>query len=329
MKRTSPLVTFTRRQTRQFLVGLAIVVCAELLGGGGLASPARLAAQQLAAQQPIAKAAWGVDSGVVRLPPGLVAKSLPRDRFNQLLFLGTPKLTHGDVDAVTDLVRDNSSLFKLTIMATVQPENGKHRLREVGLGLAYQIGDRPTIVTSAKAESLGADLGMVASRVLAKNEAMLDPPMVILKTTNLVIFDVIALVSIGGKHVDRRMRHLVWTHPDTGRTATAVWLLNEETTPARSEHWSVETAMPIHLIPADTVEDRAIHVDGNEISILMIPKDRAFALQRMPGPVQIPWSSELKTHLGYRAFDEESMSRMLQVLNEAIADATGSETQNR
>jgi hypothetical protein len=317
----------SHRQTRLFQVGLAFAVSGRLIFAIGLLS-SMVGMRPVVADQPLAKATWGVDSGVVRLPPGLLVQSMPRDRFNQLLFLGTPKLTHGDVGDVTDLVRQNSSLFGLAIMATVVEEDGEYQLREVGLGHSYWIDKRPTIVNSEKAESLGADLGMIASRVLAKNEAMMDPPIVVIQTTSLIVFDVTALMSINGQHVDRRMRHLVWTHPQTGRTAMAVWLLNEERTPPGAKRWAIETAMPIHLIPADTVEDRAIHVDGNEIS-WTIPSDRAFALQQLPGKTSVPWTSALREHLGNRTFDQATLSQMLEAINAAIASATGSRTQNR
>ncbi|GAB5514793.1 pyruvate kinase [Rhodopirellula baltica] len=327
MIRIHSLKSNSHRQARLFQVGLAFAVwCGLVVGALGLVLIA--GSHSAFAKQPLAKAAWGVDSGVVRLPAGLVAQSMPRDRFNQLLFLGTPKLSHGDVDDVIETVRQNSSLFGLAIMATVVQQDGKYQLREVGLGHSYMIGKRPTIVTSEKADSLGADLGMIASRVLAKNESMMDPPMVVIQTTSLIVFDVTALMAINGQHVDRRMRHLIWTHPTTGRTATAVWLLNEEITPPGAKQWAIESAMPIHLIPADTVEDRAIHVDGDEIS-WAIPSDRAFALQRLPGKTQVSWSPALREHLGNRAFDEASLGRMLEAINDAIASATGSETQNR
>ncbi|WDQ17699.1 pyruvate kinase [Rhodopirellula sp. P2] len=327
MKRIHSMESDSHRQTRLFQVGLAIAVWCGWISATLLLLSAS-GPNSVFAQQPIAKATWGVNSGVVRLPPGLVAQSMPRDRFNQLLFLGTPKLTHGDVGDVTDLVRQNSSLFGLAIMATVVQEDGEYQLREVGLGHSYLIGKRPTIVNSKQAESLGADLGMIASRVLAKNEAMLDPPLVVIQTTSLIVFDVTALMSINAQHVDRRMRHLVWTHPQTGRTAMAVWLLNEELTPPGAQQWAIESAMPIHLIPADTVEDRAIHVDGNEIS-WTIPSDRAFALQQLPGKTSIPWTPALRDHLGNRGLDEASLGRMLDAINDGIASATGSRTQNR
>ncbi|WP_430453249.1 pyruvate kinase [Rhodopirellula europaea] len=327
MIRIHSLKSDSHRQARLFQVGLAFAVWCALIAGT-LVLASITGSNSASAQPPIAKAAWGVDSGVVRLPAGLVAQSMPRDRFNQLLFLGTPKLTHGDVDDVIEVVRQNSSLFGLAIMATVVQQDGKYQLREVGLGHSYKIGKRPTIVTSEKAESLGADLGMIATRVLAKNEAMMDPPIVVIQTTSLIVFDVTAVMAINGQHVDRRMRHLIWTHPTTGRTATAVWLLNEEITPPGAKQWAIESAMPIHLIPADTVEDRAIHVDGDEIS-WTIPSDRAFALQRLPGKTQVSWTPALREHLGNRTFDNASLGGMLEAINDAIASATGSETQNR
>ena len=327
MIRIHSLKSDSHRQARLSQVGLAFAVWCALIAGT-LVLASITGSNFASAQPPIAKAAWGVDSGVVRLPAGLVAQSMPRDRFNQLLFLGTPKLTHGDVDDVIEVVRQNSSLFGLAIMATVVQQDGKYQLREVGLGHSYKIGKRPTIVTSEKAESLGADLGMIATRVLAKNEAMMDPPIVVIQTTSLIVFDVTAVMAINGQHVDRRMRHLIWTHPTTGRTATAVWLLNEEITPPGAKQWAIESAMPIHLIPADTVEDRAIHVDGNEIS-WTIPSDRAFALQRLPGKTQVSWTPALREHLGNRRFDNASLGGMLEAINDAIASATGSETQNR
>ena len=327
MIRIHSLKSDSHRQARLSQVGLAFAVWCALIAGT-LVLASITGSNFASAQPPIAKAAWGVDSGVVRLPAGLVAQSMPRDRFNQLLFLGTPKLTHGDVDDVIEVVRQNSSLFGLAIMATVVQQDGKYQLREVGLGHSYKIGKRPTIVTSEKAESLGADLGMIATRVLAKNEAMMDPPIVVIQTTSLIVFDVTAVMAINGQHVDRRMRHLIWTHPTTGRTATADWLLNEEITPPGAKQWAIESAMPIHLIPADTVEDRAIHVDGNEIS-WTIPSDRAFALQRLPGKTQVSWTPALREHLGNRRFDNASLGGMLEAINDAIASATGSETQNR
>ncbi|MEP4681006.1 MAG: pyruvate kinase, partial [Rhodopirellula bahusiensis] len=83
MKRILSLKSDSQRQTRLFQVGLAFAVrCALIFATLVLSSSADPGS--VFAKQPLAKAAWGIDSGVVRLPPGLVARSMQRDRFNQL-----------------------------------------------------------------------------------------------------------------------------------------------------------------------------------------------------------------------------------------------------
>lgn len=293
----------SHRQTRSLAFALIMCVAGDLSG--------------LAAAKPILAQAAQPGSGVVSLPPGTLVGDQTDPRFNRLLLRATIQLASGDVQQLPAPFRNVASKFSLTIMAAVtRQDDQSYQLDEVGMGFSVADGARRLIVTSETAAGLGVDLGFIERQVLTQNQTKLKPPRVLLRTTTLVLFDVDGLLFVNGRHVDRVYRSLVWVHPVTGRLAMASWALVPVRDPAAAT-MTVESSKPLRLIAAGTLEDRRVHVDGDEF-FLGIPGERAFALEDLPPGLSIPWTPARREALSKTTYDANSLPELLAQLNEVV-----------
>lgn len=106
----------------------------------------------------------------------------------------------------------------------------------------------------------------------------------------------------------RRLRHLVWLHPDSGRLAMATWFNRPD---------GPEPRWPIRLVAEGTVHTRPIHVDGDQI-FLSIPTDAAFGLADLPPGRSLAWNDCRRDYLTRNAYDTESLRAMIACLNEDL-----------
>ena len=238
----------------------------------------------------------------------------PGDPLRTLL-IANSRLT-GDQNAVPDTVGEALRNLPLVITAVCQNEGEKHRLSQVGLG--YGVSDENSDVRIVRADQSGpprSTLGLIDGQVLTRLQTALQRPTVLVRTTQLVLFELDAIVRFdaGGPNQSRRMRHLIWINPDRGSLAMALWLIDSSDGNAVAEQrW------PIRLIAEGTVDVRPIYVDRGEFNYLL-PTEKAFGLTRLPPGRSLAWNDCRRELLTRGQYDEPSLRSTLSCLNNDLA----------
>jgi hypothetical protein len=252
-------------------------------------------------------------------------------RWNRAILISNSQITSGNVDKLSSSIRDAATAFSLTILATVTKsgavtksgtatksgmEGGQYILSDVGAGYSVPIAGVPTIVTESTANELGAGLGFISRKILGSSVTELAKVKTIVRTTTLLVFDAPSVMLRGGKHLKLITRHMVWIDPATGDGATIVWLLGNN---AQGQLTPVNE--PLRLFPHGTKEDKRIHVDGNEFSMLGFPNEKAFALEDLPPGKKVAWTKELAAVAALPKFTAQQVSELSQKMNTAITAA--------
>ncbi len=260
------------------------------------------------------------------IEPGTQVGNQKSRRWNRTILLARPRIASGDTDAISSSIKNSVAKFTLSILATVNlqqaapedgavnsgPARGKYILSEIGVGYVAEVGAKSIVISSDAASKLGLKLSFVESRMLAENEKQIEQLRSLVHTTTLAIFDAPAIMVRDQRHQEMTVRHLIWIDPDSGRTATLVWLLRQLGTGINI----VETE-PLQLIAEATYEDRAIHVDGNEF-FLGVPSKRAFALEKLTPGQPIPWTDELRASAGATTYDVVRLRTLINAISAAM-----------
>ena len=265
-------------------------------------------------------------ASIARLTPGTtidISSDAMKEakRWNHVVLLAKPRISSGDTNKLGETIRNAVSTLSLTILATVdRADNGSFKLSEVGVGYSVPIKGTQTVVSYDTASELGARLGLIARRVLSENEKQLDNVRVVTRSSTLLVFDTPAILFRSGRHRDYTIRHLCWIDPVSGRGAMLVWILGKDT---NGRLRVVDE--PMQVVPAGTVEDREIHVDGQEF-ILGIPSERAFALESLPPGLSVSWKfaegkGSIATLASQERYTEQELVELAATLNHAIRRA--------
>ena len=179
------------------------------------------------------------EAGLERIPLGTVIPKTPPEpksgekSWNRVVLLAKPRVASGDVDSLSQAIRDTVTTYTLCILASVEKEltavdaKPSYRLAGVGAGYAMDLNDELIIVTSSGYRKVGAKLGLIQRRMLTTNEQQLETVQVLARTSAVWLFDTPALMASRGEHFDLTMRHFVWIDQRTGQTAALIWLLND------------------------------------------------------------------------------------------------------
>lgn len=281
---------------------------------------------------PVARAqtpASGFGGKLSLISPGTVLDDPRAVRWNRIILLARPRIASGATTSLSESVRKAASKFTLSIVASVVPVVAKaaeassdstqppasFQLDDVGVGYSLELRGRLTIVSTASANRLGANLGFLESQVLAENEKHLQRLRMIAKTSTLTIFDTPAILQRNGAHQDYMVRHLIWLDPKSGELSALVGLLG------KSDAGSYKVIdEPLRLLSPATREDRAIHVDGNKF-ILGIPTELAFALEDLPPGKSVAWSSELRNLAAQKNYAPSELVQLSLALHVAMKDS--------
>ena len=259
------------------------------------------------------------------------------------LLIAEPRVADGDVDAVSRTVKRYAELWKFVIVARTEPvestssdpENDtlRYQLDDVGVGLAMARGG-DLIVCSGQAEAEGNGtstngtgtngteesarktrpprLGLIEQQLLNAAEKSLDQMRVVARRTTLVLFDSPGVVHHDGENRAMIVRTLVWVSPSTGKTASAVWLLQE------SDDGTLGTVDDHGVaLPAGFREDRRLHVDADEL-VLGIPTPSAFALAQLPPGKRFAIDDDLAIAASRNRYTDSQIERLASLLNAAI-----------
>ncbi len=153
---------------------------------------------------------------VTKIRPGTVIKdSEPPLEWTDCLLIAEPRVTDGDIDAVSRAVKRYAELWKFVIVARTQPvqeassdpENDppRYQLDDVGVGLAMARsgdlivasgktgaggnGTDPNVVERSGAETKPPRLGLIEQQLLNAAEESLDQMRVVARRSTLVVFD--------------------------------------------------------------------------------------------------------------------------------------------
>jgi hypothetical protein len=252
------------------------------------------------------------------IAPGTVVGDPNAARWNRTVLIAKPQISSGDVDKLSESIRNAVSKFNLTILATLQLSgNGQQpnfKLGEIAVAYAMIIQDRLVTITTDSASKLGAKLDFVSYQMLSQNEKQLATISVVARTDTLTIFDTPAMMLSEGEHRDLIMRHFIWIDTSNGRLGMIVWLLKQD---AKSHRLFVAEDR-FRYVPANSKEDRKIHVDGNEF-LVGIPSRRAFALEGLPPGKDFKWTVEARSLAAETTYTAELLGRLAQALNVILA----------
>lgn len=253
---------------------------------------------------------------IVSIDAGTVINAPNASRWNRTILLAKPRIASGEVGQLSDGIRQAASMFVLSIAATVdqdpQATDSRFRLAEVGVGYSVPVANQLTVLRSNNYAAYGVDLSFIHRQMLSENERQIGNIKTVVRANSLLMFDVSAILLQNNKHVDFTMRHLIWIDTRTGKLATMVWLLQAD----REKRLSVVSSEPIRWLEPNTMEDRAIHVDGAEFTV-GIPSKRAFALEAMPPGRPIAWTRAAATLAALESYDINNIQELLKALNEA------------
>jgi len=259
------------------------------------------------------------------ITPGTLVGNLQAERWNRTVLIARPRIASGAVDSLSESIRRQVSKFSLTILATVtspptevaeksseSPIKSRYKLLEVGVGYSAEIGSRTVMVTSDSAGKQGLSLDFIESRMLTENEKQIAQLQTLVQTSTLTIFDAPAIVLMDKRHHDALVRHVIWVDPASGNVSTLVWLLAAE-----RGQLTVVQSQTARLVAESTLEDRAIHIDGNEFT-LGIPTKRAFAIERLPPGHLLPWTDSLRSSAARPSYNSDQLSMLVTAINDAL-----------
>lgn len=251
---------------------------------------------------------------VSRLPAETIVADREQPGWNRLVLLATMRIASGDTEKLSPPIRDAVGKLMLAIMADVSfdPDTRRYRLRDVGIGYAVNHDAQVQIVDSSSDDDASGQLGFFHRRVLTENEKRIADVRQVVRTSTLLIFDAPALFFRDQQHQAFVARHLVWVDPATGRVALANWLLKQV-----GDNGLTAVDEPMRLIAGRTRESRAIHVDGDEFTLGVIPGERAFALESLPPGKDASWNPTLRQLASLRQYDQATLTRLTSAMNAA------------
>lgn len=251
------------------------------------------------------------------LQAGIVVGEQAAFGYSDLLTLVLPRLASGDIESLPDYSKDFARMFQMTILANVVQlgvgDQQVFALEKIGIGFAMNIEGKTTIVTSATANDLGANLGIIGRRILSGNETCLDDVVQVARTDRLVIFDAQNNMLIGDKHESRILRYFVWVSPASGKLGILVWQLNDD----GNGQYTVDSDK-MQLLPGGMKEDRRIHVSSAGFLRSRIPKPDRFALEQIPQGTPVPFSPRMRGVAGLKQITSQNLETLLAGAAESI-----------
>lgn len=304
---------------------ILLVTCTMLLGlasvSAGQSTDSQATDSQATDSQDLAPQTEAKPITLVQ-PGTKVVNASDAELWNRLVLVASPKINSGDLDVLSDSVRDAATACSLTIMATVAPELDaagraqRFQLRHVGVGYSAAGSAGSVVVSSATASELGVSLGFISRQVLRTNESQLAEVKVIAATSQLVVFDAPSVMYRRGTNRKYLTRHLVYVDSQSGQGATMSWLL----VPPSNDELSMSIInQPIRVTPWGTKETRRVHVDGEAFNFLGIPGELAFGLEDLPPGEDVRWTKRAARVAGRKAFSKSEAQELFDALHQALA----------
>jgi len=268
------------------------------------------------------------------IPAGTIVVDPKADHWNELVLLARPTLTSGDVDRLPLGLQQAVTRYAYTVLATIAktPPGAEedlpasvYRLAEVGVGYSAPMDGVQVIVSARQSPETGT-LGIIDRQVVAQNERDLEKARVVVRSSTLIMFDMDAILARETGHRVEPLRTLVWIDPQTGKSASAMWLMRRRKNGSeRQESWEVrKDQMQVH--PGGKRANNRLHVDASTF-VLGIPTATTFGLEQLLPGREIPWTDGLSELAGKSSYSAENLAEFTASLNQAIQlAATGPAT---
>jgi len=250
---------------------------------------------------------------------GTLVDDPARDRWNRVVLLATPRFTSGDVDDVSEAIKETVARFTFAILATVRPapagsdDTGpRHELVEVGVGYCTLVHGQLTVV-APDATLDGMSLDFLAKQVLTAKQKTLRDMLCVGRHGQAVVFDAPTLMLRDDDHEDLLVRHLVRLQPESGTCSTCTWLVATDDAGSRKP-----LEDPLRIVAEGTREERPIHVDGGRFTF-GFPTKQAFAVEDLPPGRRVDWSASLRIAADMPAYSSPALERLTVELDTAVA----------
>ena len=293
----------------------------------------------------IIASAFGAETKVVyslqRIPPGTIVVDPEAERWNELILLARPMVTSGDIERLPSGVAQSVSRFSYTIMATISklpresagdpPAKGSsaadanetansqeasYRLTEVGIGYSARVQGRDVLV-SASQEVANANLGIIDRQVLAQNEKDLDTARVIVRSSTLMMFELVAILARENGNREEPIRTMVWINEKTGKSAMAMWVAEQRSDDGGLGESTTRPDDPMQVHSGGKRGDNRLHVDAGTF-FLGIPTSKTFGLEHLLRGRQIQWTDTLRELANKSSYSRETMAKFTAELSKAI-----------
>jgi hypothetical protein len=229
------------------------------------------------------------------IQPGTVIGNRPPQGWSHLIIKSFPRTTAGDMDKVSNLALQMSSLLSTAFLANVEAVPGQgaspphYRLGAMAIGFATRIQGKDTIISPDTQRQLGADFGFIARQVLAAAYERQQDARVVARSETSAIVDTPAYMLRGTRHRPVILRYALLVDAQTGRLDTLLWLIDRD-----NRGGYVGPSSPMQWLPPNKIQDCEMHVDAGEFTLGVAAED-AFAIMHIPrGVKEIPFSDDLK-----------------------------------
>ena len=260
-------------------------------------------------------------SAVTRIEPGTVIGKHPPRGWSHLLIQSRSRIAGGDVGSVNDTIKHLASFLFSAMVARVEKVNGRHVLCDVGFGIGTRIQDEDTIITTKTQAKLGAALGFLERRGLARAERRLPTMKVAAKSPTMAIVDGVTHLlrdeGGGSKHREAVIRHAVLVDPRTGNVDTLTWAIERQDGGGYGEPWSeIDWSPPGHQVQID------LHVDAREFAFGIITEKALAQTSMKHGKKQFPLPPGLATELATSRLGKAQFQRLEAGLRKLLAAET-------
>jgi len=259
----------------RFRIGLATALLAAVFLLGGMFSfRPRLAGEATAPcdtrSQPLEP-----------LAPGTVVGGVAPEGWSHLVIKSNPRVATGDVECLSDRVKELASLYFTVLVADVVPrrEGGevRYHLDRVGAGLGARIGGTDRILTPETQRQLGANLDFLASSALGLAHDKVKAMRLVARSPAFALLDAPVLLLQEGKHRPAIFRYALLVEPYHGKLETLLWGFARDGENERRDAIGV-----LEWLAQDDQQDCLLHVDARELGLFGVPREQAIAQQRIP-----------------------------------------------
>lgn len=321
-------------------------------------SPPKLALQTLATPNTVASPdsllpTDGPDQRLTQVTKGTTLDGETIEGWTDRVLIAHPRVAAGDVDQITQLVKENAELLSFVLLARVErpakpaspatppslanesdasdadatpePTLPPAILADVGVGLAMKVGGRWQVVSGPAtadpdliaAKRPGPDLGFLSTQVLRTAARSLDDMRIVVRRTTLVIHDSPAVLKVGDQNTQAVVRSMIWVEPASGRLHHILWTLQR----GMRDVWMPAWDQGVYL-PVPTIEDRVLHVQADRFT-LGIPSATAFGLNDLPPGYRFSLAGQLADLACRPEYDEATLAQLatqlIQRLRESVA----------